>query len=86
MRHVRKRACDVRHAWARHGGYGLARVLVRAGLGVGVARFLRGDFRRVSRAGSIRPIKLPGGDRAVKEIGRIGLSLLWDAGCCKEEV
>ena len=50
MRHVRKRACDVRHAWARHGGYGLARVLVRAGLGVGVARFLRGDFRKEKKA------------------------------------
>lgn len=42
--------------------------------------FLKGDFRQFQRTGSIRPILLPGGDRAVQEIGRIGLSLLWDAG------
>lgn len=89
----------VQHHWAHmascmadNGLKGPAFGIVWDGTGLGMdgtvwgAEFLRGDFRRVSRAGSIRPIKLPGGDRAVKEIGRIGLSLLWDAGCRKEEV
>ena len=42
--------------------------------------FLAGDFQTFRRCGSIRPIFLPGGDAATREIGRIGLSLLWDAG------
>ncbi len=42
--------------------------------------FLEGDFSDFRRLGSIRPIALPGGDRAVKEIGRTALSLLLDAG------
>lgn len=42
--------------------------------------FLEGNFSGYTRTGSIRPIRLPGGDRAVQEIGRIALSLLWDAG------
>ncbi|MBB5263548.1 hydrogenase maturation protein HypF [Catenibacillus scindens] len=42
--------------------------------------FLTGDFKNCKRVGSIRPIALPGGDKATEEIGRIGLSLLWDAG------
>ncbi len=41
--------------------------------------FLTGDFHSFSRCGSIRPIALAGGDRAVWEIGRIALSLLDDA-------
>ena len=41
--------------------------------------FLKGDFSTFARVGSIRPIALPGGDRAVQEIGRIALSLLHDA-------
>ena len=56
------------------------------GTGLGTDRtiwggeFLTGDLQQFQRVGSIRPILLPGGDRAVQEIGRIGLSLLWDAG------
>lgn len=42
--------------------------------------FLTGDFQTFRRCGSIRPIFLPGGDAAIREIGRIGFSLLWDAG------
>lgn len=42
--------------------------------------FLTGGYAAFERRGSIRPIRLPGGDRAVKEIWRIGASLLLDAG------
>lgn len=42
--------------------------------------FLTGDYHDFKRSGSIRPIALPGGDRAVREIGRIALSLVLDAG------
>lgn len=42
--------------------------------------FLEGDLTAFTRKGSIRPIPLPGGDRAIREIGRIGLSLARDAG------
>lgn len=42
--------------------------------------FLIGGFASFQRIGSIRPIPLPGGDRAVHEIGRIALALAKDAG------
>ena len=42
---------------------------------------LIGDFKGFRRFGSIRPIPLPGGDRAVKETDRVAFSLLADAGC-----
>lgn len=42
--------------------------------------FLVGGYARVTRLGSIRPVLLPGGDAAIRSIGRIGASLLWDAG------
>ncbi len=41
---------------------------------------LIGDYAHFTRAASIRPVFLPGGDRAVQEIGRIGFSLARDAG------
>ncbi len=41
--------------------------------------FLAGDAAGYERHGSIRPVKLPGGDKAIKEIWRVGLSLLEDA-------
>ena len=41
--------------------------------------FLIGDAASFRRAGSIRPVALPGGDRAVYEIGRIALALVYDA-------
>ena len=41
---------------------------------------LYGDYREVARLGTIREIRLPGGDKAVKEIWRIGVSCLLDAG------
>lgn len=42
--------------------------------------FFIGDYENFQRVGSVRPILLPGGDRAVREIGRIALSLVTDAG------
>lgn len=56
------------------------------GTGLGIdgtiwgGEFFIGDYENFQRAGSIRPILLPGGDRAVREIGRIALSLTTDAG------
>lgn len=40
--------------------------------------FLVGGFSKFSRIGSIRPILLPGGDKAVKEIYRVAYGLLYD--------
>lgn len=42
--------------------------------------FLRGGCEDFERVGSIRPIPLPGGDAAVRQIGRIGLALAREAG------
>ena len=42
---------------------------------------LIGDYADYSRFGSIRPIPLIGGDRAVKELSRVAFALLRDAGC-----
>ena len=42
--------------------------------------FLKGGYESFTRTGSIRPVSLPGGDRAVYEIGRIALALACDAG------
>lgn len=47
---------------------------------------LIGDYRGFARFGSIRPIPLIGGDRAVKEISRIGFAMLRDAGCGTDEI
>lgn len=52
--------------------------------------FLVGDYVGFVRAGSLRPIPLMGGDKAVKEIYRVGAALLKDAGesvpaCCDAE-
>ncbi|MBQ8004622.1 MAG: carbamoyltransferase HypF [Oscillospiraceae bacterium] len=44
------------------------------------AEFLAGDFSGFLRRGTIRPVTLPGGDRASREISRIGASLLLDSG------
>jgi len=44
------------------------------------AECLIGGYRDFERFGSILPIPLPGGDRAVKEVGRVGFSLLHEAG------
>ena len=43
--------------------------------------FLAGDYQGFQRLGSLRPIPLAGGDRAVKEISRVAFALLLDAGC-----
>lgn len=41
---------------------------------------LAGGYEAVKRLGSIRPIPLPGGDTAIRQIGRIGEALRWEAG------
>lgn len=40
--------------------------------------FLKGDYETFTRVGSIRPVPLIGGDRAVQEIGRIALAMAAD--------
>lgn len=83
----------VQHHWAHmascmedNGVNGPVFGIIWDGTGLGTdgtiwgGEFLKGDFRAFKRMGSIRPIALPGGDRAVKEIGRTALSLLLDAG------
>ncbi len=49
------------------------------------AEFLAGSFSRFRRLGSIRPVILPGGDRAAKEVSRIASSLIIDAGIACED-
>lgn len=46
----------------------------------GGAECLRGGYQEVRRVGSIRPILLAGGERAIHEIGRIAAALCHDAG------
>ena len=41
--------------------------------------FLKGDYETFTRVGSVRPVPLIGGDRAIQEIGRIALALTEDA-------
>lgn len=41
--------------------------------------FFVGGYKQFRRVGSIRPVRLPGGDAATQKIGRIALSLAWDA-------
>ena len=83
----------VQHHWAHmaacmadNGLSGPAFGLVWDGTGLGAdgaiwgGECLRGGCDGFVRTGSIRPIPLPGGDAAVKQIGRTGLALAWDAG------
>lgn len=42
--------------------------------------FFSGGYERAERRGSIRPIALAGGDKAIVEIGRVALALALDAG------
>ncbi len=66
--------------------------LVWDGTGLGTdgtswgGELLAGDYRDFRRLGSLRPIPLPGGDRAVKEPYRVAFSLLRGAGCPVGEV
>ena len=46
---------------------------------------LIGDYRSYERFGSIRPIPLLGGDRAVEEISRVAYALRREAGVAQEE-
>ena len=60
--------------------------LVWDGTGLGTdgtiwgAECLIGDYSGFERFGSILPIALPGGDRAVKEVERVAFSLMYEAG------
>ncbi len=47
---------------------------------------LMGGYERVERRGTIRPIPLIGGDRAVEERERVAFALLRDAGCDTGEI
>ena len=66
--------------------------LVWDGTGLGTdgtiwgAECLIGDYSGFSRFGSIRPIPLIGGDRAVKEAARVAFSLLKEAGCSTQSL
>ncbi|MBR4474303.1 MAG: carbamoyltransferase HypF [Oscillospiraceae bacterium] len=66
--------------------------LVWDGTGLGTdgtswgGELLAGDYQGFERLGSIRPIVLPGGDRAVKEPYRVAFSLLREAGCRTEGI
>lgn len=42
---------------------------------------LIGGYESFRRFGHIRPMALPGGDRAVKDIRRLAVSLMYEAGC-----
>ena len=50
------------------------------------SELLAGDYHGFERLGSIRPIVLPGGDKAVKEPYRTAFSLLREAGCPTEDI
>ena len=47
---------------------------------------LIGDFKGYERFGSLRPIPLIGGDRAVKELSRVAFALLREAGCATDGI
>lgn len=48
--------------------------------------FFIGGYKQFCRVGSIRPVRLPGGDAATQKISRIALSLSWDAGLPSESL
>jgi len=47
--------------------------------------FLSGDYGAFKRCGNLRPMKLPGGDKAAKELWRTAIALLLDAGVEPDE-
>ena len=71
---------------------GLCLGLIWDGTGLGTdgtswgAECLAGDAGGFTRMGSIRPIPLIGGDRAVKEPYRVAFALLREAGCDPSEI
>ena len=83
----------VQHHWAHmascmedNGLSGPAFGVVWDGTGLGAeggvwgGEFLLGDLCGFRRVGSVRPLLLPGGEAAIREIGRTALSLLWEGG------
>ena len=77
---------------ADNGFEGRAIGLVWDGTGLGTdgtswgGECLIGDCRGFERFASLRPIPLPGGDRAVREIERVAFSLLREAECGTEKI
>ena len=66
--------------------------LIWDGVGYGMdgnswgGEFLVGDYEDFKRVGQIRYMKLPGGDKATKQLYRTGISLLVDAGVDPAEI
>lgn len=50
------------------------------------AEFLVGGYTKIRHAGTMRPIALPGGDIAIKDVSRIGIALLRASGIDPAEI
>jgi hydrogenase maturation protein HypF len=72
-------------ALAEHGELGTAVGAIFDGTGYGTdgtvwgGELLVGDLGRCERAGSLRPVRLPGGERAIRQPWRVACSWLYDA-------
>jgi hydrogenase maturation protein HypF len=72
-------------ALAEHGELGTAVGAIFDGTGYGTdgtvwgGELLVGDLGRFERAGSLRPVRLPGGERAIRQPWRVACSWLHDA-------
>lgn len=77
---------------AEHGLTGRVLGVILDGTGFGIdqtiwgGEFLLGDYRQFERFAHLRPIPLPGGDRAIREPWRVALSYLLEAGLSSDEL